>query len=154
MNQSALESNWHWVKVTPENLHEIVELDRRCFEFSWSQADFEGSLAAGHTFMALARGTQVVGYAVYMLIFDQAELLTIGVDPDARRLGIGRLLMQEMFSQLSAAGAAELFLEVRQSNVAAQGLYTSMGFEEISRRKGYYPCQEGREDALVMKKVF
>lgn len=144
----------HWLKVTPENVSAVAALDRQCFEFPWSEADFQGSLQAGHEFLALACDEEIVGFAVYMLVFDQAELLTIGVSPRYRRQGMAALLMQQMFAQLVAAGASELFLEVRESNIPAQALYTRHGFEPLARRKGYYPTRDGREDAIVMKKVF
>jgi ribosomal-protein-alanine N-acetyltransferase len=43
-----------------------------------------------------------------------------------------------------------MFLEVRPSNKAAIGLYESMGFNEFSVRKDYYPAINGREDAVLM----
>ena len=42
-----------------------------------------------------------------------------------------------------------MLLEVRPSNIAAIYLYTNLGFNEIARRKDYYPASKGREDAIV-----
>ena len=61
--------------------------------------------------------------------------------------------MEKMVAELLTLGAEQLFLEVRVSNVPAQGLYRKLGFVEISRRKGYYPTNGGREDAIVMQKA-
>ena len=58
-----------------------------------------------------------------------------------------------MISRLTANHAESLFLEVRVSNTRAIALYHSVGFQEISRRKGYYPTRDGREDAIVMQKL-
>jgi ribosomal-protein-alanine N-acetyltransferase len=49
-----------------------------------------------------------------------------------------------------AAGARNLFLEVRPSNAAAKALYSRFGFRQVSLRRGYYPAHDGREDALVL----
>ena len=58
-----------------------------------------------------------------------------------------------MISQAERQGAKEMFLEVRASNVAAIGIYECAGFNETGRRKGYYPADGGREDAILMAKV-
>ena len=91
--------------------------------------------------------------AVYMQIFEQSELLTIAVAPDQQGKGYGKLILNEVMARLAAHGAESLFLEVRVSNERARNLYRSAGFEEISRRKGYYPTRDGREDAIVMQKL-
>jgi ribosomal-protein-alanine N-acetyltransferase len=43
-----------------------------------------------------------------------------------------------------------MFLEVRPSNVAARALYADVGFREVTVRRGYYPAEGGREDAILM----
>jgi len=57
-----------------------------------------------------------------------------------------------LLGQARRRRASSIFLEVRPSNVAARTLYDSLGFNEIGRRKGYYPGVTSREDALVMAK--
>lgn len=80
---------------------------------------------------------------------DAADLLYVYVAPEARRLKLGRRLMEAVIKDLGAEpGVEALFLEVRASNVAAQALYRSFGMEEVSVRKRYY--RDG-EDALVFK---
>ena len=58
--------------------------------------------------------------------------------------------MHEMIDICRRTGAADLFLEVRPSNPVAQGLYRSLGFNEVGVRPGYYKAKNGREDAIVM----
>jgi ribosomal-protein-alanine N-acetyltransferase len=53
-------------------------------------------------------------------------------------------------SRAHAANARECFLEVRDSNTAAFRFYERYGFNEIGRRRDYYPAVGGREDAVVM----
>lgn len=140
-------------KATVDDLDEVVCLDHRAFEFPWSREDFEGSLKFGHQFLLLRDGETLLAAAVYMQIFEQSELLTIAVDPQYQGQGYGKLLLTELISRLTANRAESLFLEVRVSNTRAIALYRSAGFQEISRRKGYYPTRDGREDAIVMQKL-
>ena len=142
-----------FTSATTADIDEVARLDASAFEFPWNRNDFEGSLKAGHSFLLLRDDKILLGMAVYMQIFEQSELLTISVDPSHQGKGYGKLILNEVMVRLAANGAESLFLEVRVSNAPARGLYRSAGFEEISRRKGYYPTRDGREDAIVMQKL-
>ena len=145
--------NLRFCTATPQDLDAVVSLDHRAFEFPWSREDFEGSLKFGHQFLLVKEGETLLAAAVYMQIFEQSELLTISVDPSHQGKGYGKLILNEVMARLAANGAESLFLEVRVSNDRARSLYSGAGFEEISRRKGYYPTRDGREDAIVMQKL-
>jgi [ribosomal protein S18]-alanine N-acetyltransferase len=77
--------------------------------------------------------------------FDVVELLRIAVTPGERRTGIGGQLMT---AALSKCCGRTVLLEVAAGNDSALGLYQAFGFEEISRRRGYYA---GGEDAVIMR---
>ncbi len=95
------------------------------------------------------------GYVLLRFAADECELLSLGVDPGLRRCGIGRRLMDAVHARCRAAGTARLFLEVRESNLAARTFYSSRGFVEIGRRRNYYRRSCGRsEDAITMARVF
>ena len=76
---------------------------------------------------------------------DELEILNVAVDPPFRRRGVARKLIQQVLTGYRGA----VFLEVRQSNVAARKLYHSLGFETIAVRKDYY--SDSGEPAIVMK---
>jgi ribosomal protein S18 acetylase RimI-like enzyme len=78
-----------------------------------------------------------------------ADLQRIAVRPAARRQGLGRELLEELFDRATGLGAIRMLLEVAASNEAAIGLYESFGFEPISRRHDYYA--DGA-DAVVMER--
>ena len=82
-------------------------------------------------------------------IGDEAELLNLAVSRQSRRRGIGATLVEHAVREAEARGARAVFLEVRESNVAARALYASAGFDQVGRRKGYY--QRPREDALILR---
>lgn len=98
------------------------------------------------------------GFVMARLAADEAEILTIAVARDARRLGLGKLLMQAIIDDLYADGFRHLFLEVDEANEAAVALYRQLGFEQVGERKSYYapakkagPGATERPRALVMR---
>ncbi|MOA53014.1 ribosomal-protein-alanine N-acetyltransferase [compost metagenome] len=70
--------------------------------------------------------------------------------PESQGRGLGLRLLEHLMQRAGELKAAECFLEVRESNQSAYRLYERYGFNEIGRRRGYYPAVGGREDALVM----
>ena len=85
-----------------------------------------------------------------MMAVDDAHLLNISVSEKRQGLGFGARLLRHAMSVACHAGASTLLLEVRPSNVKAVELYRHFGFAQIGVRRGYYPADSGREDALVM----
>jgi len=95
-------------------------------------------------------GTEVaVGFVVASLIAPEAELETIVVAAGFQRRGVARRLFEAMADDLGRSQVREVLLEVRRSNVAAQGFYRSVGFVEEGRRPGYYA--DPIEDAVLMR---
>lgn len=92
-----------------------------------------------------------LAYAGVDLGGDVADVMTIGVSPQAQGSGLGRRLLEWMIDTATHSGAEALLLEVRASNDAARTLYERNGFEQISVRRGYY--QPGGEDALVLRRL-
>ena len=128
----------------------VLAVEQSAYPFPWTRANFADSLSAGYSAWTCRSGGELIGYAVMMLVLDEAHLLNITVAPDWQRHGYGRFLMHHLFGVARHHGAKRMFLEVRPSNAPGQGLYHRLGFETIGRRRGYYPAGEGREDAVVM----
>jgi ribosomal-protein-alanine N-acetyltransferase len=74
----------------------------------------------------------------------EREILNVATSRRFRRQGVATALLEH-----EVQGVATWFLEVRESNVAAQNLYLKLGFEEVARRAGYY--QNPVETAIVMR---
>lgn len=91
---------------------------------------------------------KVLGFAAFQRLIDEAELRNIAVDPEHQHQGVGKALLLEARKRLLQAGTKRLFLEVRQSNKSALGLYYSAGFALLSERKEYY--RDPPEDAYVL----
>ena len=133
--------------MTPETL---ADLHRRCFRTPppWSAADFAAFVADPLAFV-LVEGD--AGFILGRAVAGEAEVLTLAVAPESRRLGLGRKLVARFIYQAQVRGAVRAFLEVSAENAAAIALYDSAGFAAEGRRKGYYATPEGvRIDALVM----
>lgn len=130
--------------MTPE---ELAALHAKAFpdDRAWSAREFEELLAADHTLLFSCE----VGFALIRIVAAEAELLTIGVDPQSRRRGIADELMNKWMAEVKADIA---FLEVSEDNAAACALYTKHGFTKYGRRKDYYRRSDGsKADALLMK---
>lgn len=139
----------------PGEAEALHRLHRRADPNGWSAESFRRLLSAASTLAFVAsRGPEQPpqGFVVAMAAAGEAEVLMLAVDPDSRRAGLGLLLMQSLLAALAEAGIATLFLEVAVSNIPAQRLYRRLGFDEVGRRKGYYPADGDQpgEDALVM----
>jgi len=98
-----------------------------------------------------SHGPRLLGYAglYHAGGLTSADLLTIATVPAARGRGIASLMLTELVSTAREVSCPDVLLEVRQSNEAAQRLYTRHGFVPIGRRRRYY--QVPPEDAVVMR---
>ena len=137
----------------------VADIERASFSDPWTFEAFSTALALRHLRFLVAedraaRGGDgepaLVGYVVAMVMADEGEIADVAVAPAARRRGVARLLLERVAAELMREGVRALYLEVRESNVAARALYASMGFAPVGRRRGYY--QLPSEDALLLRR--
>jgi ribosomal-protein-alanine N-acetyltransferase len=93
---------------------------------------------------------ELVGYAGLFHSAESADVQTLAVLPDRQREGVGTALLDALAAEARRRGATELLLDVREDNDAALAIYARRGFEQISRRHGYYA--NGRVDGLVLRR--
>ena len=98
--------------------------------------------------VAVEDGT-VAGYVVAHHAADQGEILNLGIASPHRRQGLGSALVEQVLTTLGAMGVSAVFLEVRESNVAARRLYERLGFRQVGRRAKYY--RQPTEDAVLLR---
>lgn len=133
------------------DLPAVMEIERSAFSTPWRASTFEGLLSRPDSdLFGATRTGHLIGYCVAWTIGDQAELGNVAVMEAERGRRIGRLLVETALARVKERGAAECFLEVRESNLHARTLYEKCGFRMIGRRKNYY--SKPVEDALVLKK--
>ena len=92
------------------------------------------------------------GFVVYSRVLDEACVHNIAVHPALQGRGMGQLLLAAVLAQARDGGAGRCYLEVRESNLPARGLYERLGFNRDGVRKSYYPTATGREDAVLMSR--
>lgn len=137
-------------KMTVEDLPAVVELDQMSFSLPWPERSFRFELTenpASRCWVAELDG-KIVGMIVVWLIVDEAHVATVATHPEHRRKGIGRRLLAHALLSLLHEGARSSFLEVRESNLAAQEMYRRFGYEIVGRRRRYY--RDNDEDAILM----
>ncbi|NIJ42190.1 ribosomal-protein-alanine N-acetyltransferase [Parvibaculum indicum] len=130
----------------------LAALHSRAFDEAWDAASFARLLAMPGAFALLAHVEDAPsGFVLVRFGGGEAEIITIAVDPDYRRQGLGRALMNRAGAEALARGAEAVFLEVAEDNVAAIALYERLGFAAVGRRPAYYDRPGGKIAAISMK---
>jgi ribosomal-protein-alanine N-acetyltransferase len=129
---------------------EVQQIDQLSFSLPWPERSFRFELTQNPTTRAWVAELdgRIAAMLVLWLVVDEAHIATIATHPDFRRRGIGERLMMEALVSARAEGGERAFLEVRESNQAAQAMYLKYGFEVVGRRPKYY--QDNQEDAILM----
>jgi len=141
-------------KMKVSDIDKVVELENKAFKSPWNRDQFHYELTENPyavLWVYEEKGT-IRGYYDLWIIFENAELATIGVDPDFQHMGIGQKLMDHMTNEAIKHECENIGLEVRVSNTPAINLYEKNGFFTINVRPGYYKDQDGHEDAYRMMK--
>jgi ribosomal-protein-alanine N-acetyltransferase len=137
----------------PADADTMARLHGQGFFRGWPREDFESFLSEPGTpaYVACDARRRVAGFALLRILADEAELITIAVDPKWRRKGVGAALMRAMFEDLQLSAARRFLLEVAADNPSAIKLYKGFGFSQIGERQAYYARPDGRPaTALVM----
>ena len=138
--------------MNPGDLPAVLENERAAYFTPWAESHFRDSLRQAHECWVLRQGAELVGHGVLSAVAHEAELLNLCIAPRAQGQGLGRALLAHLLERARARDCDEVFLEVRDSNLPARRLYRRAGFEEIGRRRGYYPGPQGAEDARVLRR--
>lgn len=136
-----------------EDVDQVMAIEQASFSMPWSRnlflSEFRSPLIS--TLMVALAGGQartITGYIVFWNVADEMHILNLAVRPENRKQGIARRLVLAGLKRAHDKGARRAFLEVRTSNIAAQKLYSSLGFTGTSIRRDYYDSPV--EDAVVM----
>jgi len=138
-------------RATPIDAGLVATIHASCFARSWDETAMAQFIAGPDTLCLIAStvdtsGAVAAGFLIARKAADEAEILTLGVAPSCRRMGLGRALLRNAIAVLRASGATRLFLEVEEENEAALQLYRSLGAVPVGRRPGYY--EHGADAAM------
>ncbi len=132
------------------DLDAIMQIEPSIYSHPWTRGNFSDSLNSGYSAWILEDKDEMIGYALMMMVMDEAHLLNLSIAKAHQKKGLGRYLLEHMLKIAKNHKAANMFLEVRPSNISAIALYENIGFCEMAVRRGYYPAKVGREDAVLM----
>jgi ribosomal-protein-alanine N-acetyltransferase len=140
--------------ATPADLPAVAAIERDVFSDPWSPRSFQELLGNPAVYFVCARQADdhsVLGYVVAWFVADEGQIANLAVDRVVCGHGIGKQLLDAALAEGRSRGAECVYLEVRDSNQRARGLYRSRGFEEVGRRRGYY--RRPAEDAIVLRRT-
>ena len=137
----------HAPMPSQDDLDHIMEVMDAAFEpafgEAWTRRQVSDALVMGNCHYALAEDAgKPCGFTLSRHTLDEEELLLIAVHPHARRRGIARHLLDNLFTAAKHRGALRLFLEMRENNPALH-LYETASFLPVGRRPGYYKDGKG-----------
>jgi len=117
---------------------------------AWTRSQCAGILPMNGVRLLVADdNAQLLGFALYRTMAEDAELLLLAVSPAAQGNGIGRKLLDQFIEDAKKKGAAKIHLEVRDGNPAIR-FYEAAGFTPAGRRRNYYRAPTGQQyDALT-----
>lgn len=132
------------------HVEEVAALEQISFSEPWSEQAFWDTLDnEEYIYLVALFEDKVVGYAGCVISLDEGSVTNIAVHKNYRKIGIGEELMLQLRKQLALRAVKQIFLEVRESNVAARILYRKCGYEEMGLRKNFY--RKPDEHGIVMR---
>jgi ribosomal-protein-alanine N-acetyltransferase len=132
------------------DIESVFNIESRCHSHPWSKKLFLSNFGKRYFSHLLLADDKVLGYFVASSVAGEVTLMNITIAPEVQGQGLGGILLQFLKDYSQAKDEEEIWLEVRASNLYALKLYHALGFVELDRRKNYYPCEKGREDAVIM----
>jgi ribosomal-protein-alanine N-acetyltransferase len=140
--------------ATSRDAWRLAQLHGASFHRGWDEGEFEQMLNERNTLVhRLRQGRNIIGFAVSRMAADEAEILSIAVDPQHRGRGLSRNLLLTHLGHLAGHGVRTVFLEVEENNQPALQLYNRAGFTVNGRRERYYKQRGGEPlNALLMRR--
>src|SRR5690606_17728166 len=135
-----------------EDIPQILEIERQCFASPYNKVVFQQwlidyKIAANIAEISINQKPTIAGYYAMELKNDEGYIISIGVSPQFQRMKIGETLMRHAMGYIKTCSLKKMSLHVNCKNIAAQKLYSKLGFKVQVWDDGYYH-QEG--DGLIM----
>jgi len=150
MSETEIIESIEFRSLTEDDIPFVVELEEKNFSIPWSAQSFTNIIKDDFScsIVGILEG-EVVAYSVFGVIEDYSELWNFAVTERYRRIGVGGRLLNQVIDLCRTSGVSTIFLQVRESNLAAQNLYKKNGFTYVMVQKNYYHTPV--EDALVFR---
>lgn len=154
LNNKYRMSNLSVVALEATHLAAIYRIESLAHTHPWSEKLLSDINSRGADHHVLLVDNAVVGYFYAQNVVGEVTLLNIAIDPSHQGKGFGKHLLNAFLDRCEASNAESAWLEVRESNTRAFELYQAEGFNEVDRRRNYYPTENGKEDAIIMSFLF
>lgn len=147
----ALKKNEMIRSMCMADVESVTQIENLVQTHPWTLKQFRESVESYQSTVIEYQG-KVVGFCIFQPVVDEANLLLMAVDPSVQGKGLGYQLLQHSI-ELLKNNPVQIFLEVRESNLAAIALYQKADFHQIDLRQNYYPTANGgKEHAVIMVK--
>ena len=145
-------------EMTESDLKQVLEIQRDLSFQDWNEAQFKAEIKASYALCVVYEApraeadasSNIIGYAVFHLLGEDSELLSIATKAAEQRKGTGTELLKAGLSRLDFGNGDRMFLEVREGNEKARRFYEHHGFEAFGKRNNYYA--DG-ETAILYRKT-
>ena len=138
-------------EAQPRDAAAMAVLHAASFRRGWSDDEFRSMLADKAVLAHRAvLGRRLVGFIITRIAGDESEILSVAVAASAQGRGLAGRLLHLHLRRLAGLGVRTVFLEVGENNMPAIRLYSRAGFEQVSRRQGYYADDTGRQTAALV----
>lgn len=146
-----MENKYNFRAAVENDIDSIFMIENECFQKPWTREMFTKDIINNEMarYYVIEYKSEIIGYAGYWHILDEAHITNIAVKPKYQNMGIGSLLLKNMLSLFKKYNIKKSTLEVNLCNETAIRLYEHAGFKVKGKRKAYY---ENGEDALIMWK--
>ena len=142
---------YRFIPMRVKDLDMIYELEIKSYDFPWTKEILRDCILYNYASYSVFFGDEIVGDIISKISYPETHILNLTVSSQFRNNGIGGSLIQLIINDARIRNSQDIILEVRSSNKIAQSLYKKLLFKQIGVRKDYYDCNEGREDAYVLK---
>lgn len=138
-------------KMTLDDLNSIKDIIISDFDNFWNYNILKEELECSNSYFVIAKNNnnEIVGFAGFKIIVDEANIMNIVVKKSFRHNGIGSILLDYLISYAKDKNLKTITLEVNEHNLSAIRLYDKFNFDHLGIRKKYY---NGESDAIIMSK--
>ncbi|MCK5727538.1 MAG: ribosomal protein S18-alanine N-acetyltransferase [Thiotrichaceae bacterium] len=144
-----------FTEMSTADINDVIFIEEQVYTHPWTRGIFHDCLKVDYDCYVLKSATQqVVAYLIIAIAVEEMHILNLCVHPDYQGKHLGSQLVEKSHRMALIQKVKQCFLEVRPSNKIAIALYSNYGYQRVGLRKNYYPSESGREDAIVMKKIF
>jgi len=131
-----------------DQITDVFSIEQQSQYSSWTKQMFLTEAENKFSYFKIIKNdNKIIGYIIYRIVFEEAEILNIVIDKNFRGLKIGKKLLHFAIEYITKKNCKVIFLEVHQNNIIAQKLYEQTGFKKYGIRQKYY----SGFDALLMK---